>query len=801
MTNLPERAPHSARPESGSPAGNRGAYGERHILKQTGAPRAGQKPPRAPEPENTLPALRSSGAQLTDNPSEAAIRRLEFLVEVGDLLNSSLSYNRTLKHLADLMVPRFADWCVIDIAGPDGALNRLTVAHTEPEKRKMAAALRAKYPPDTEGDRGAFAVYRTGKPIRVESIPDEWLRQAALDDEHLSLLRELGLRSYLSVPLAARGAVVGVLSLVMAESSRAYTDEDLTFAMAVASRAAVAVDNARLFTEARREQVRRRRATEQLENNLERLNFTLNAADVGIWEWNLHTDEVTWSDQVERIHGRIPGTFRGTAQSALEDVHPNDRQRIRSAIAKAVETGDLYEVEYRVIRDIDQRVAWLYARAEAVRGRDGSPRIFRGVCMDITDRKRSEEDTSRLAAIVASSCEGIVSTTLDGFITSWNIGAERLFGYTAEEAVGQHISLTLPEGYGQEMEMILASVAKGRGIEQLETVRRRKDGKLVDILISVSPVRDAQGRVIGAASIKRDISGRKRTETALRESEERFRRIAENALDLIFMTDHDGYFVYANPSFETVLGYEPEQLRGRHFTQIVHPGDRSNLASHWPNETLTDFRGLREDGEFVWMEGRTYPVSSEKGAYVVGILRDISSRKMHEYRLQHEASHDALTGLPNRASFFDRLQHAMDRGQRGEPEYAVLLLDLDDFKTVNDSLGHLAGDALLAEFSDRVRLCLRPTDTLARLGGDEFVLLLEEEHGEEGVRAVAERITEAVAAPFRLEGKAVRVGVSIGAALGQPEFRSPPDALRRADAALYKAKGAGKGGYVLAGPG
>ncbi len=600
-------------------------------------------------------------------------------------------------------------------------------------------------------------------------------------------------------PPAAR--YLGVLSLVVAESGRAYTQDDLTFAMAVASRAAVAVDNARLFTEARREQVRRRHTTKQLEDNLERLSFTLQAADVGIWEWNLHTDEVTWSDQVERIHGRIPGTFRGTAQSALEDVHPSDRQRIRDAIATAVETGDLYEVEYRIIRAVDQRIAWLYARAEAVPGKDGSPRIFRGICMDITDRKRSEQDTSRLAAIVASSCEGIVSKTLDGFITSWNIGAERLFGYTAEEAVGRHISLILPEGYDQEMESTLASVAEGRGIEQLETVRRRKDGKLLDILISVSPVRDAQGRVIGAASIKRDISGRKRTERALRESEERFRRIAENALDLIFMTDHDGHFVYANPSFETVLGYEPEQLRGRHFTQIVHPGDRSNLASQWPNETLTDFRGLRENGDFVWMEGRSYPVSSNKGAYIVGILRDISSRKMHEYRLQHEASHDALTGLPNRASFFDRLQHAMDRGQRGGPEYAVLLLDLDDFKAVNDSLGHLAGDALLAEFSDRVRLCLRPADTLARLGGDEFVLLLEEEHGEAGVCAVAERIVEAVAAPFQLEGKSVRVGVSIGAVLGQPEFRSPPDALRRADAALYEAKGAGKGGFVLAEPG
>ncbi|HET8701117.1 MAG TPA: GAF domain-containing protein, partial [Nitrococcus sp.] len=261
-------------------------------------------------------------------------QQLAFLVTIGDLLGSSLSYEKTLRHLAELLVPRFADWCAIDIANGQDTLERLTVAHANPEKLRLASELYERYP-RPQGSQSAAAVFRSGQAQWAQSIPDEWLVEAATDERHLATLRELGLRSYVSVPLSARGVVLGVLTLVTAESGRAYEQEDLIFAQAIASRAAVTIDNTRLF--------------EAAENSLDRLQFTLDAADLGTWEWNVDTGEVTWTEGLMRIHRRKPGEFDGTVDSALSDLHPQDREYVMGAITAALETDAPYHVEYRII--------------------------------------------------------------------------------------------------------------------------------------------------------------------------------------------------------------------------------------------------------------------------------------------------------------------------------------------------------------------------------------------------------------------------------------------------------------------
>lgn len=408
-----------------------------------------------------------------------------------------------------------------------------------------------------------------------------------------------------------------------------------------------------------------------------------------------------------------------------------------------------------------------------------------------------ENEQALLAAVVASAPCAIIGFTLAGAVTSWNAGAQRLFGYSAEAMAGQPLTYIVPAARRAELDHMLKALSEGECVDGLETVRLTQDGALIDVELSASPIVDPHGRLMGGASIERDITTRKGRERALRHSEERFRLMAENALDLVFLADDRGRFVYASPSFKGLLGYEPEELCGRRVAALVHPDDRGSLA-HGPEEpTLSEFRIRGRDGAWRWMEGARYGVTTERGACVVGMARDIGVRKQLERELRHKASHDPLTGLPNRALFLDRLQHVIDRSQREAIDYAVLLLDLDDFKGVNDSHGHASGDQVLIHFTQRVRRALRPTDTFARLGGDEFGILLEDAGGRPGVWRVATRICQGLRSPFSSHGTTLYCRASIGATLGTGLPCRPGDLLRAADKALYQAKETGKACFAI----
>ncbi len=186
---------------------------------------------------------------------------------------------------------------------------------------------------------------------------------------------------------------------------------------------------------------------------------------------------------------------------------------------------------------------------------------------------------------------------------------------------------------------------------------------------------------------------------------------------------------------------------------------------------------------------------SKLGAVVA--MHDVTERRALQDRLAHQALHDTLTGLPNRALFYDRLEHALTRIERSDSGVAVLFMDLDNFKVVNDSLGHTAGDQLLIALAGRLRECVRPVDTVARLGGDEFTILLEDVVDAEAPTQLAEGIAELLRKPFELFGRDVYVSASIGIAISGPGKAHPDDLLRRADVAMYKAKGAGKGQHKL----
>jgi diguanylate cyclase (GGDEF)-like protein/PAS domain S-box-containing protein len=274
----------------------------------------------------------------------------------------------------------------------------------------------------------------------------------------------------------------------------------------------------------------------------------------------------------------------------------------------------------------------------------------------------------------------------------------------------------------------------------------------------------------------------------LRSSEERFRSLVRNSADVILIAAADGTIKYESPAVARVLGYDPEARQGTSLFDAIHFSDAdwisrlfSDIVASPGAEVTADFRARHADGTWRWLGTTAKNLLDEPS--VDGIVvnyHDITERRSLEEQLRHQALHDSLSGLPNRALFMDRLEHALRRRREDQPALAVLFLDLDDFKAINDSLGHMCGDELLVAVAKRLRLSLREADTAARMGGDEFAILVEDSSAGNAPVQVADRVLEALRDPFEIQGRDVRIHGSIGIAINahRPE-RSRAAAPRR----------------------
>jgi diguanylate cyclase (GGDEF)-like protein/PAS domain S-box-containing protein len=293
----------------------------------------------------------------------------------------------------------------------------------------------------------------------------------------------------------------------------------------------------------------------------------------------------------------------------------------------------------------------------------------------------------------------------------------------------------------------------------------------------------------------------RRAEEDRARSEARYSALVRSAAEYAAIVDDDGVVLFASDAIRRVLGIEPEAIVGKSGGVIVHPGDvplveeffrevRNTGASHAP----VIFRSVHADGGVRWIEGTASDLRHDPD--VGGIVingRDVTERVEAEDRLAHLARHDPLTGLPNRAALLDDLARAMARGERAETSVAVLFVDLDGFKIVNDSLGHAAGDEVLVAVADRIRTMLRGGDLLARLGGDEFTVVVEGLESAAEPVALAERLIAAMRQPFEIAGRRHVVNASIGVAISRPGDRDASGILGQADLAMYRAKELGRG--------
>jgi diguanylate cyclase (GGDEF)-like protein/PAS domain S-box-containing protein len=417
------------------------------------------------------------------------------------------------------------------------------------------------------------------------------------------------------------------------------------------------------------------------------------------------------------------------------------------------------------------------------------------------------ESQQRFRAVVETAVDAIISIDANGRITSWNRAAEAMFGYTAGEAIGWSASMLMPEAYRPAHEAALARLGAGgepRILGRTLALRAlRKGGGEFPIELSLARW-EAEG-AFSYTGIVRDISERRDVEMALERSEARFRSLVQNTAEIVTVLDADGKISYESPALTRLLGWLPEEVVGTAALDYVHPDDRVMVQRALDRvvtrtetiEPSIEFRFRHKHGTWRWLEALATNLLHDPavGGIVVN-SRDVTDRRAFEARLARQAHRDPLTGLPNRRRFLDQLgEAALDR--ESPPQIGVLFLDLDDFKVINDSLGHSAGDLLLVAIAQRLKAFVRPGDTLARLGGDEFTFLLRGLTGAEEAKDMASRLITAFRDPFFLTGREFYLSPSIGIAFGLPNADQPDELLRQADLAMYAAKWQGKSRAAL----
>ncbi len=451
---------------------------------------------------------------------------------------------------------------------------------------------------------------------------------------------------------------------------------------------------------------------------------------------------------------------------------------------------------------------------------------------DVTERKRAEEaleeSEQRYRSLFEHNPDAVYSFDLEGRFLSANPACERLTGYTAGELSRMSfVPFIVPEDLPRTMRHFRGAAAGEPQNYEIAGISR--DGRRVELEGTKLPV-VVGGEVVGVYGIAKDVTERKEAEESLRESEARFRKLFENPAEALFVIHPETREVVdCNREACRSLGYPREELLGLRLedfaAEVLPEEERARRGPNTPwRRALSGEPGTiigfhenehrRKDGTVFPVEVGVGSIEYAGGRMVLASARDATERKALEERLEHQAFHDPLTGLPNRALFQDRLEHALARAGRDGDAVAVLYLDLDDFKVVNDSLGHQAGDELLVEVAGRLRGCLRPGDTAARLGGDEFAVLLEGVAGEalrgEALRVagegealrVAGRIGDALGTPVSLGARGsheARANASVGVALSRPGQRAG-DLLRNADVAMYGAKAGGKARHELFDP-
>ncbi|HEX8616681.1 MAG TPA: PAS domain S-box protein [Thermoanaerobaculia bacterium] len=421
------------------------------------------------------------------------------------------------------------------------------------------------------------------------------------------------------------------------------------------------------------------------------------------------------------------------------------------------------------------------------------------IAQDITERLRGEEELrrseERYRELFENANDLVYTHDLEGRITSMNIAGERASGYTRDELLGTKIERVLaPEHLERATDAMKKKLRGDATATFYEIDLRAKDGRTIPLELSTRLIyRD--GKPIGVQGIARDVTERKANEA-------RYQLLFERNLAGVYRTRTDGRVLDCNEACARILGYasRDELLTGSAHDFYFDAADRQRVV-HMLREqkqvSNLEQRMRRRDGTTLWVIEN---VSLLEGDILEGTLIDITDRKRAQEQMEYQAYHDALTGLPNRLLFRDRITVALAHAKRNARTSAVMFLDLDQFKLVNDTLGHTVGDRLLQVIGSRLVACVRAEDTVARMGGDEFTILLSDMNDRRGAAAVAQKVLEAIRQAVHIDAHELYVTTSIGIAIFPDDGEDAEAVLKNADRAMYRAKELGRDNYQYATP-
>ena len=521
------------------------------------------------------------------------------------------------------------------------------------------------------------------------------------------------------------------------------------------------------------------------------------------------------SRSVERCLGYKPEELTG--KNAFNFIYADDLPRAANDYSKAIQTKDTaIPNEFRVVH------------------KDGSVRLFEGLgknlldnpsvagfimnIRDVTERKHLEiqkeaaqkslrESEEKYRTILEKMEEGLFELDLKGNITFVNDAECRKLGYSREELTGMNYRQFQDENTAKKTRQIFSEVyKKEEPIQLLDVEIIRKNGSKAFNEISVSLLKDKEGKATGFRGISRDVTVRRQMEEMIRQSEEKYRTIINEVDEWYFEIDLAGNVIFVNDAIVRSVGYPPERLIGlnyKSFTSEERSGEVFKIFRqvYETREPIKNFpyEFVLPDGKITFFELSVFPKLDDQGKVVGfrGVGHDVTERKQTEEQLNYIATHDLLTGLPNRMLLMDRLKMATAQAKRNDQKLALMMLDLDNFKNVNDSLGHMVGDKLLKEISLRLTGRLRQNDTICRLGGDEFIILLPAIERVEDAVEVAKIILESFEQSFICNDHLINSSISIGIAIYPDDAQDIDALMKNADMAMYYVKAHGRNGYHL----
>ncbi|WP_119316429.1 EAL domain-containing protein, partial [Calidithermus terrae] len=624
----------------------------------------------------------------------------------------------------------------------------------------------------------------------VRNAQAQLITDPAADPDFLDAVG--GVVSAIAIPVCIAEEVGGVLAVE--SRTEVFTPADLERLQSVAAPLGLVLERARLFRSLRESESRFRALVETSPDGI----LQVSAEGVILYA----------NPRYLELLG-APGAAAVVGQPVVEFVAPEFRQQVAERIRQVTAHKQRVPFAEQQYRRFDGTLLTVEVSASPVEDPRLGQTTLIAIVRDITARKQTEQalrqSEQRYRLLAENVTDAIFILDLELNFSYVSPSVYRLNGYEAAELQGRNLYDVLsPHNAARVGEVVRQQLGQTHGPADpwashvLELTLTHKNGQPVWSEIQISFLRDEQGQAVGVLAVARNISERRLAETAMRESETRYRSLFEGMPIGLYRTSLDGYFLDGNPALVQMLGFDSlEELRQHNAGSFYcAPQTRPALIEQYLHGGvhITETELVRRDGRRLWVQEVAHLVCDEQGKplYFEGSLQDISERKAYQAQVERLAYYDPLTALPNRFLLQERAEQALARARRSQQAVTLAYLDLDRFKEINDTLGHKVGDELLRLVADRIRNLSREADTQARLGGDEFALLLCDTDSR-GASQVASRLLEALKQPFVVGGETVHVGASIGLAV-YPRDGETLDALTRAaDIAMYQAKAEGGG--------